>query len=225
MRIVEALLAGSGLRDSARADLFAALAAKDRAGVDDAASAIDPVPRAALAALVGLYGPADEVIDAAARLLPPLPAIAQALGDLRWLAGHLRALQGGVDVGLDLAAVEGFGYYSGISFSVYAAGHADAVVRGGRYDGIGAVFGRRRSAVGFGLDVKELASLHDDARVPAAIVAPWDESPSLREAIARLRRAGERGVVLLPGQEVRLDELPHDRLLVAVGDAWVVRSA
>lgn len=225
VRIVEALLAGSGLHDSARSDLFAALAAKDRAGVDDVASAIDAAPRAALAALVGLYGPADEVIDAASRLLPPMPAVVEALGDLRWLAGHLRALQDGVDVGMDLAAVEGFGYYSGISFSVYAAGHADAVVRGGRYDGIGAVFGRRRSAVGFGLDVKELASLRDDVGVPEAIVAPWDESPSLREAIARLRRAGERVVVLLPGQESRLDELPHDRLLVAVGDTWVVRSA
>ena len=34
---------------------------------------------------------------------------------------------------------------------------SDALVRGGRYDEVGAVFGRTRPAVGFSLDVKALA--------------------------------------------------------------------
>ena len=47
----------------------------------------------------------------------------------------------------------------------YARGASDAIARGGRYDEVGAIFGRNRPAVGFGLDVKDLAML---SRPPAA---------------------------------------------------------
>lgn len=225
VRIVEALLGGVRLREAAMADLVAALAAKDRAAVGEAARTLDAAARRALTTLVTLYGPAGEVLEAAVAALPDLPAVRRALDDLRWLATHLPALQPGVDVGIDLAAVEGFGYYSGIAFAAYAAGHADALIRGGRYDDIGAVFGRRRHAVGFGLDVKALAALRDAGRPPPAVLAPWGESPALRAAIAALRRRGDSVVVVLPGQESRLDELHFDRRLVEVDGHWVVQAA
>ena len=38
-------------------------------------------------------------------------------------------------------------------------GAADALLRGGRYDEVGAVFGRNRPAVGFSLDLKALAEV------------------------------------------------------------------
>ena len=61
---------------------------------------------------------------------------------------------------MDLADARGYGYYSGARFAVYAQGAGDAVLRGGRYDGVGAVFGhkldRERPAVGFSLDLKQL---------------------------------------------------------------------
>jgi ATP phosphoribosyltransferase regulatory subunit len=63
-------------------------------------------------------------------------------------------------VTFDLADLRGYAYYSGPRFSVYASGAGDALVRGGRYDGVGAVFGhnhdRARPAVGFSLDLKNV---------------------------------------------------------------------
>jgi len=55
--------------------------------------------------------------------------------------------------------MSGYAYYSGTRFAVYGAGCSQALVRGGRYDEVGAVFGRRRPAVGFSLDLKVLAEL------------------------------------------------------------------
>ena len=82
------------------------------------------------------------------------PALREALANLKWLAGHLQ----GAKVSFDLADLRGYAYYSGARFSIYAPGASDALVRGGRYDEVGAVFGRNRPAVGFSLDVKELVA-------------------------------------------------------------------
>ena len=46
----------------------------------------------------------------------------------------------------DLADLRGYAYYSGARFAIYAPGAGDALVRGGRYDEVGAVFGRNRPA-------------------------------------------------------------------------------
>ena len=62
-----------------------------------------------------------------------------------------------VRIGFDLADISGYAYYSGARFSLYGAAANAALARGGRYDEVGAVFGRNRPAVGFSLDVKALA--------------------------------------------------------------------
>ena len=64
-----------------------------------------------------------------------------------------------LEIGFDLADSNGYAYYSGPRFAAYAQGASDAVARGGRYDEVGAIFGRNRPAVGFSLDVKDLAML------------------------------------------------------------------
>ncbi|MCP6646485.1 ATP phosphoribosyltransferase regulatory subunit, partial [Klebsiella pneumoniae] len=75
-------------------------------------------------------------------------AITAALADLRRLARHARDAHPGVQVSFDLADMSGYSYYSGARFAVYAPGSSDALARGGRYDEVGAVFGRNRPAVG-----------------------------------------------------------------------------
>ena len=76
-------------------------------------------------------------------------------------------------VSFDLADLRGYAYYSGVRFGIYTPGASDALVRGGRYDEVGAVFGRNRPAVGFSLDVKELvgvaASAAAQGRHPRAL--------------------------------------------------------
>jgi ATP phosphoribosyltransferase regulatory subunit len=83
---------------------------------------------------------------------------------------------GDARVTFDLADLRGYAYYSGPRFSVYASGAGDALVRGGRYDGVGAVFGhnhdRARPAVGFSLDLKNVVGAAAPRPLKAAIRAP-----------------------------------------------------
>jgi ATP phosphoribosyltransferase regulatory subunit len=59
----------------------------------------------------------------------------------------------------DLGEIRGLGYYSGIQFEVFAAGVGRAVGYGGRYDGLMALYGLDRPAVGFALETDALADL------------------------------------------------------------------
>jgi len=113
---------------------------------------------------------------------------------------------------------------SGARFAVYAADVGEAVVRGGRYDEVGAVFGRNRPAVGFSLDLKALSS-HGAPRAPrSAIRAPWGDDASLRSAVRGLREQGETVLCILPGHEHEAQEFHCDRELAAVGGQWVLRA-
>jgi len=164
------------------------------------------------------------VIEAARRLLPPHAAIRAALDDLERLADHARAAHPETAVGFDLADIGGYDYYSGARFAVYAEGSSDAVLRGGRYDEVGAVFGRNRPAVGFSLDLKELAALVPAARRRPAIRAPWSADATLRSAIRGLRERGETVVCVLPGHGDEGEEFECDRELVAQDGRWAVRA-
>jgi len=217
-RIVRALFAGVPLESQVLRDVHAALAAKDATSLAGLTRDFPVASREGLAALVSLYGGA-EVLQEARRVLPASPAIGQALDQLAWLGQHLD----GAQVTYDLADLRGYAYYSGMRFGIYTSGASDALVRGGRYDEVGAVFGRNRPAVGFSLDVKELVGVVAKRPLKAAIRAPWGEQPELRSAIARLRAAGETVVCVLPGHESEVDEFHCDRELVAGPGGWAVR--
>jgi len=222
-RIVRGLLAGIELPAARRAEIHAALAAKDVAGLRRSSAGFAAEVREGLAALPGLYG-GDDVLAAARRVLPARAPITAALDDLGWLARHARQAHAQVQVGFDLADVGASAYYSGARFAVYARGSSDVVARGGRYDEVGAIFGRNRPAVGFSLDVKELAELVAGRGARAAIRAPWAEDAGLREAVRGLRRQGETVVCILPGHEHEGQEFACDRELVAVDGRWLVRA-
>ena len=99
--------------------------------------------------------------------------------------------------------MSGYAYYSGVRFAVYAAGSTDALLRGGRYDEVGAVFGRNRPAVGFSLDLRQLSAAMPAAPLRAAIRAPWSEDAGLRAAIRALRADNETVVCALAGARPR----------------------
>jgi ATP phosphoribosyltransferase regulatory subunit len=222
-RIVRALL-GESQPGAAQLDgVYAALAAKDAVGLRESTRELGQAARRGLHDLLALYG-GIEVIDSARRILPAYAGVRAALGDLELLAGHARAAHPEVSVGFDLADIGANDYYSGARFAVYAEGSSDAIARGGRYDEVGAVFGRNRPAVGFSLDLKELAALVPGAALRAAIRAPWSEDADLRMAIRRLREHGETVVCVLPGHEHEGEEFACDRELVAQHGQWAVRA-
>ncbi len=222
-RIVNSLMQGEALSEALRHDIHAALAIKDASAITRLTTGLSATLRNGLLALVDLYGDA-RVLDEAARRLPSTPAITQALGQLRWLAEQIT----GVAISFDLGDSRGYAYYSGMRFAVYAKGASDALARGGRYDGVGAVFGHRierdRPAVGFSLDLKELVAAVQPLALRAAIRAPWGHSASLRSAIASLRSRGETVVCVLPGHESEVDEFHCDRELVEAAGQWVVQA-
>jgi ATP phosphoribosyltransferase regulatory subunit len=218
-RIVHALLKDLALDTNQLANIHAALAAKD---ASELKCLLRHSPRAtaqALNELLQLYGDGS-VLDEAQRLLPKSPEIDAALEHLKWLASHLD----GASVSFDLADLRGYAYYSGAMFSLYAPGASDALARGGRYDEVGLVFGRKRPAVGFSLDVKALTGVAGKRPLRAAIRAPWGEAPELRAAIASLRRKGETVVCVLPGHESQVDEFHCDRELFQAAGQWVVQA-
>jgi ATP phosphoribosyltransferase regulatory subunit len=223
-RIVRTLVAGLGVANERLAAVHAALVAKDATELVALTREYPAAAREPLLALTRLYGD-EKVLAEAARVLPHTPAIAQALQELKWLAGHVT----GAQVRFDLADLRGYAYYSGMRFAVYTPGASDSLLRGGRYDEVGAVFGRNRPAVGFSLDVRELVGVAAQRPLKAAIRAPWLEAGSgateLGAAISALRRAGETVVCVLPGHESEVDEFQCDRELARdASGRWAVRA-
>ena len=218
-RVVRSLLAGVPVDAAVIARVHAALAAKDASELSALTRDFPVAAREGLLALTRLYGDA-AVLDEAQRVLPASPQLKEALSHLRWLSGHLD----GTRVLFDLADLRGYAYYSGARFAIYAGGASDALVRGGRYDEVGSVFGRNRPAVGFSLDVRQLVSVVPPRPLRAAIRAPWSEDAGLRAAIAALRGNGETVVCVLPGHESEIDEFHCDRELVHAAGQWVVKA-
>ena len=219
--IVGSLLAGITMPARTLALVHAALAAKDASELDSLMAslgnnAISTPAREGLRALLQLYGD-EKVLDEASLALKAFPGVQNALANLKWLASHVSD----VKVSFDLADLRGYAYYSGIRFAIY--GQGAELARGGRYDEVGAVFGRRRPAVGFSLDLKELVSVLPARALKAAVQAPWADDASLRTAIARLRAGGDTVVCVLPGHEHEVNEFNCDRELVHLAAGWTVQ--
>ena len=222
-RIVRVVLAGVMVGAAQLGEVYAALAAKDAAALRDLSRGFPDEVRQALQALVKLYGAA-EILAIARRELPQRPLVHAALDDLQWLAQRVEQAHPEVKVGFDLADIGGNGYYSGVRFAAFVAGSPDAVARGGRYDEVGAAFGRNRAAVGFSLDLKALAAIAPTQPLHAAIRAPWAEDTVLRARVRALREQGDTVVRVLPGHEHEAQEFDCDRELVLANGEWVVRA-
>ena len=218
-RIVPALLAGASISADTREQLHQALASKDLTGIQALAKGLPANIQNALIELVQMYGDVS-VLSRAEKTFAAWPTILQSLQELRHIAEAFKHVQ----VTVDLADLRGYGYYSGVRFAMYVAGTSDALVRGGRYDEVGAVFGRKRPAVGFSLDLKELVNAVPAQPLKAAIRAPWGVEAGLREALRQLRSQGETVVCAMPGHESEVDEFNCDRELVHVADKWIVRD-
>ncbi|MDR3371802.1 ATP phosphoribosyltransferase regulatory subunit [Rhodoferax sp.] len=218
-RLVKSMLSGLSLDASQLAPLYAALAAKDSPELAMLTRDLPEHIRQGLLTLVQLYGDAS-VLDEAEKALPPLPGVAEALQNLKRLASHLPSVQ----VTFDLADLQGYAYYTGARYAIYAPSASGALARGGRYDQVGAVFGRNRPAAGFSLDLKTIVSAVATRPLQAAIRAPWRDEPALAAAIVSLRSRGEVVVCEFPGHESEVDEFHCDRELVEAAGQWLVQA-
>jgi ATP phosphoribosyltransferase regulatory subunit len=218
-RVVRALLHGVAPNTDLLPQIHAALAAKDSSELAMLTRDFPLAARQALLDLLQLYGD-EKVLLEAEKALPPMPAVLEALSDLKQLAKRLKAEK----LSFDLSDLRGYAYYTGTRFSIYAPGASDALVRGGRYDAVGAIFGRNRPAAGFSLDIKTLVAVLPARPLRAVIRAPWRAAPDLHQAISALRAQGETVVCVLPGHENEVDEFHCDRELVLVSGHWIVQA-
>lgn len=222
VRVIDAVLAPAALDAVHTQRIHAALAIKDVATLDVLSINLPERVRQDLLALPRLFGGVEVLAQARAQLQASA-LLHAALDSLSWLVTQL----GGVPVSIDLADLRGYAYYTGMRFAVFAPGRGgepEELARGGRYDEVGAVFGRKRPAVGFSLDLKELVSAVTPPPLRDAIRAPWGVEAALRQAIAALRAQGHTVVCALPGHEQEIDEFRCDRVLQQDGTGmWSVR--
>ena len=221
VRIVNSLLAGTEMPAKTLSQIHAALAAKDAAELNSLTASVKDLPAASregLNTLLQLYGDV-KVLDEAEKALQPNENMRKALLNLKWLSSHVESL---ATVSFDLADLRGYAYYSGTRFAIY--GHGAELARGGRYDEVGAVFGRNRPAAGFSLDLKELVTVLPPRALKAAVRAPWAEDSDLSAAIATLRATGDTVVCVLPGHEHEVNEFDCDRELARVDGQWTVTA-
>ncbi len=217
--LFNAMVAGSGMEADKARLLFSALRQKDAPEVMALTTDLDKAWREGFAALTGLYGGRD-ALDRAKTLLPKLPAIHMALDDL----SRLLEAGSGAQVSVDLSDLRGDGYHNGVVMAAYAGGQARAVALGGRYDGAGSVFGRSRPATGFSLDLRQIMDCLAEPSIRGGILAPYDPDASLQSRIQELRKAGERVVVELPGQDRHRAESGCDRILIKTDKGWSLQS-
>ncbi|MCB5189719.1 ATP phosphoribosyltransferase regulatory subunit [Methylobacillus arboreus] len=220
--IFASLLDGADIGEAQEQELYAALQSKDQLAVRELGRNLSQGTLAALCSLTELNGDAN-VLDAAAKRLPKTAKIQQALNDLKQVGAGLADLD--VQVCFDLAELRGYHYHSGIVFAAYAQGYAGPLARGGRYDEVGAIFGRARPATGFSLDLRGVVSSLPAAESTGAIFAPAIADTFLNEAIERLRAQGQVVVQDLPGQEAYRTELGCDRILTRKNGEWTVIAA
>ncbi len=175
-----------------------------------------------LTALAWLSG--DDAIDRARDALAGADAeVRRELDQLERLAALLAERHPELPVHFDLAELRGYHYHTGMVFAAYLPGMGQEIARGGRYDDIGALFGRARPACGFSTDLNQLLRL-GRLRAPdgGCIFAPADADPALAQRVDALRREGERVVQALPGQTGGAVEMGCRRALRRQGQEWVV---
>lgn len=156
MRFVRPLL--EALPDRLAERARTAVDGKDRATLDEISADADVAPAAGelLAALPELIG-RGPVLQRASELALGEQGTA-AVDRLRQIDSLLTSDER-EHVVYDLGEIRGLGYYTGIQFEVFVAGVGRAVGNGGRYDGLMALYGTDRPAVGFSLELDALARL------------------------------------------------------------------
>ncbi len=225
--VFRGLAAAAGIDSQQEDALFEAMQRKAEAEIRQMLNewAVNKKSAEMLVSLVDLNGDGS-TLDAAKEKLAGAPeGVKRALEELSEVAALLQRDEPGFKLHFDLAELSGYGYHTGIVFSAFVPGHGKALANGGRYDGIGEAFGRRRSATGFSTDLRQLMRLSSGGEETlGGILAPDVDDESLRNEISELRLKGERVVQELPGQEVIPEELSCDRELINEKGKWVVKA-
>ena len=219
--IYDALFSNAGLDPELESQVFDALQRKSGRGIERLSASLSEKVAERLGQLASLHG-ASDVLAKARSLFPDEPEVLTALDELDAVLAGVQDAFPNVGVYVDLTELRGFRYHTGLVFAVYLEGRGSAVAKGGRYDNIGAVFGRDRPATGFAIDLKALVddAAHSDA-TDVPVIAPQSDDAALRAAVDALRSAGRTVVMdVAPGVD-----LPNAERLVLSDGQWVIEGS
>jgi ATP phosphoribosyltransferase regulatory subunit len=223
--IYRGLARAAGLSGEVEQQLFDALQRKAMDEIVLLTEALPAALRKMLRALAELCGGRD-VLDLAQACLVEAPDdVHAALDDLLAIADALSLRYPELPLYFDLGELRGYRYHTGVVFAAFVPGVGQSIAQGGRYDDIGADFGRARPATGFSTDLKTLVSLGQMplGELPAGIWAPDHHDVYLWRMVQRLRGEGERVVQALPGQALAdAREVGCDRQLLLCDGRWQV---
>lgn len=177
-----------------------------------------------LLALPTLTGGVECLEKAEVQLAAASDEVLNALDYVKRLSSELSLRYPELEIHYDFAELRGFHYQTGVVFAAYADGLGQEIARGGRYDGIGKVFGRARPATGFSADLKVLLSLTESTHVDEQwrVWAPAMDDAALREKIAALRGEGHTVLQELAGQSQDAKAMNCNKWLLKQNNDWSV---
>ena len=219
--IFTSLIASSNIERDLLDRLYEAMQKKDQSEVKSLTQSLDKKNREALIALVSLYGDVN-ILKEADKVLPQDKAIKNALQFLNQIDKALKEYE--IKISYDLSDIRGYQYHNGLVFSVYADQCYSPIALGGRYDNIGASFGRKRPATGFTMDLKNIVTLFPNGKKAKAILAPQGNDAGLQKAIETLRQQGDIVAIDLFG-DMNAIQNNCDRILIQdAAKAWKVKA-
>ncbi len=226
--IYRALSKQAGLTELQESELFDVLQRKARPELRELMESypIDNDLKQMLLKLPELNGGKDTIDKARIVLFKANNEVKSALADLEAIAEKMAGLFPLLSISFDLAELRGYHYHTGIVFAAFVPSVGREIARGGRYDNIGAVFGRARPATGFSADLKLLSSLvrqFSQIVRRELIFAPFSEDMELNQKIRDLRAQQQAVVQQLPGQTGSAKELGCTSILEQDNQSWVVR--
>ena len=217
--IYEAVLLHAELEEAREATVFDALQRKSVPDLIQALEGVDPGTTALIIALAKLHGDESILDDARALYAETVPDALLGLDTLQQVARTIRRQRPDLDIYFDLAELRGYNYHTGLVFAAYVPGVGEALANGGRYNDVGAVFGRARPATGFAADLKALMALVPDVTESGAISLPGVDDEAL---LLRARELRESGEVVIQSFSGEVD--PRcDRELVEMEGQWLIR--
>ncbi len=98
----------------------------------------------------------EDLLERGEKVLADLPMVAGVISQLRRVVTALKLDWPDLNLFIDLGALRGSHYHSGLVFAAFAPDMGSSIANGGRYDDVGAAFGVARPATGFSADIRQL---------------------------------------------------------------------
>ncbi len=183
---------------------------------------------AILRQLPELNGSIDILADAKGLFSTMSSEIQETLTYLQKLCTQLQTHFPHLVIHLDLAELRGYSYHTGVVFQLYSQGIKREVIRGGRYDGIGKMFGNARPATGFSTNLRLLSRLSCDEEQISdteTIAAPTEYDSALMKLINNLRSEGHRVIRQLEnGEHKGASQIQCNKQIVKQDSVWIVKE-